>query len=245
MRPLQRSKWAFAIAALGAIAVLGSQCNGSTEGSSDGGACNPACDMGVTCCAGQCVNLANDPHNCGACGFACTGAASYCAGSCSAPPCDQDAAACGTELCCGTQCCGPGQLCCQDGRQGRSVIVCYTLQAGETTCPVGCPACISDRTLKRDVEPVDPQSVLERASRMPITTWSYASDDPSVRHMGMMAQDFYGQFRLGRTDTSFNPVDAHGVEMAAIQALYERVRSQDARIDRLERENAEPGACGR
>jgi hypothetical protein len=158
------------------------------------------------------------------------------------PPCDQDAAACGGGLCCGVQCCSQGQLCCEVD-EGPSVIECTTLQAGQTTCPVGCPACVSDRNVKRDLEPVDAQSVLERVSRMPITTWSYRSDDPSVRHMGMMAQDFHREFGLGSTDKAFNPVDAHGVEMAAIQALYERVKAQDARIERLERENEQLRTC--
>jgi hypothetical protein len=96
---------------------------------------------------------------------------------------------------------------------------------------------VSDRNLKHDLEPVDPESVLDRVSRMPITTWSYKSDDPSVRHMGMMAQDFYGEFGLGKTDKAFNPIDAHGVEMAAIQALYRRMQEQDERIQKLEQEN--------
>ena len=57
--------------------------------------------------------------------------------------------------------------------------------------------------------------------------------------MGMMAQDFYREFGLGSTDKAFNPVDAHGVEMAAIQALYERLQEQQARIEKLEQENRE------
>ena len=257
-----RSRWLLAIATLGAVCVLVSQCGGSTSpgggadastegggssgggsgstsgGSSGGGTCNPACSLGLACCGGQCVNTGNDPHNCGGCGVPCTGTTPYCGGgSCKQAPCEQDAAACGAETCCGAGCCGAGELCCQL-QQGVWITQCYTLQGGETTCPVGCPQCVSDRNLKRDLEPVDPESVLERVSRMPITTWSYTSDDPSVRHMGMMAQDFYGEFGLGNTDKAFNPVDAHGVEMAAIQALYQRLQEQEARIRRLEQENA-------
>ena len=98
---------------------------------------------------------------------------------------------------------------------------------------------MSDCNVKRGFEPVDPEDVLERVSRMPISTWSYKSDDPSVRHMGMMAQDFYAEFGLGTTDKAFNPVDAHGVEMAAIQALTRRLEEQERRIETLERENRE------
>ena len=96
---------------------------------------------------------------------------------------------------------------------------------------------MSDRNLKRDIAPVDEQAVLETVARLPISTWSYRKDDPGVRHMGPMAQDFKAAFELGDTDRSYNPVDAHGVELAAIQALYERVQAQEARIERLEKEN--------
>jgi hypothetical protein len=96
---------------------------------------------------------------------------------------------------------------------------------------------VSDRNLKRDIEPVDPQAVLDTLARTPISTWSYKSDDPSVRHMGPMAQDFKASFGLGNTDKAYNPIDAHGVEMASIQALYERMQAQEARLERLEREN--------
>jgi hypothetical protein len=120
-----------------------------------------------------------------------------------------------------------------------SYFQCFTPTSQQPTCPKGCEGCVSDRNLKRDLEPVDPQDVLERVSRMPISTWSYTSDDPSVRHMGMMAQDFYGEFGLGTTDKAFNPVDAHGVEMAAIQALTQRLQEQERRIEKLEQENRE------
>lgn len=74
---------------------------------------------------------------------------------------------------------------------------------------------------------------------MPISTWSYKTDDPSVRHLGPMAQDFSAAFGLGKTDRAYDPIDAHGVELAAIKALYERLERDDERLERLERENAE------
>jgi hypothetical protein len=116
---------------------------------------------------------------------------------------------------------------------------CYTPQSAQDTCPQGCPQCVSDRNVKRDIEPVDEQSVLEAVVRMPVSTWSYKSDDPSVRHMGPMAQDFKTAFGLGDTDKAYHPIDAHGVTLAAIQALYERLEQQGARLERLERDNQE------
>lgn len=113
-----------------------------------------------------------------------------------------------------------------------------TPTATQPSCPLGCsPACVSDRNLKRDVEPVDARSILEQLARVPVSSWSYASDDPSVRHLGPMAQDFHSAFGLGDTDRAYDPIDAHGVAFAAIQALYEQLQAQSARIERLEREN--------
>ncbi len=108
---------------------------------SDGG-CGPnaGCAMGLTCCSGQCVNLANDPHNCGACGLMCSGAAAYCQGQCTAAPCALEAGACGANSCCTDQCCGQGQLCCLSGA-GPPIPACYSLKPGETTCPLGCALC--------------------------------------------------------------------------------------------------------
>jgi hypothetical protein len=97
--------------------------------------------------------------------------------------------------------------------------------------------CVSDRNLKTNIEPVDPQAILESVARLPVSTWSYKSDPATVRHMGPMAQDFKASFGLGDTDKAYHPIDAHGVELAAIQALYERLDAQSARLEKLERDN--------
>jgi hypothetical protein len=55
----------------------------------------------------------------------------------------------------------------------------------------------------------------------------------------------------GYTARRHNSVDAHGVTIAAIQALYELSLEQSRRIDRLERENGklrsrvDASKCGR
>jgi hypothetical protein len=104
---------------------------------------------------------------------------------------------------------------------------------------------VSDRNVKRDIEPVNEQAVLETVAKLPVSTWSYKSDDPAVRHLGPMAQDFYAAFGLGDTDRAYNAIDAHGVAIAAIKALYERSRAQDARIEQLEQENRDLRAAER
>ena len=222
----------------GSTSSGGSSSGGSSSsGSGSGGNCPTCPEPGMICCNGvDCsVDSLNDPGHCGACNIVCGGPTPFCQqGKCVATPCENDA---GGPGCCGTQTCSSGEVCCEfEGPQ--DYVGCYAYDGGGPMCPPGCPACVSDRNVKRDIEPVDPQAVLDGLSRVPVATWSYKSDDPSVRHMGPMAQDFYGEFGLGNTDRAYSPIDAHGVAFAAIQALYERVQKQEARIQELERQNA-------
>ncbi len=69
--------------------------------------------------------------------------------------------------------------------------------------------------------------------------YNLKSQDPSVRHIGMVAQDF-ATFGYGESDKAINTQDADGVMMAAIQALYAENQSlkaenaaQQAQIDAL------------
>lgn len=82
-------------------------------------------------------------------------------------------------------------------------------------------------------------------AQLPITTWNYKAEDETVRHMGSTAQDFYAAFGLGQDDRHISTVDAAGVSLAAIQALYARNQALEAenaelraRVDGLEAKNA-------
>lgn len=45
-------------------------------------------------------------------------------------------------------------------------------------------------------------TVLDALARAPMSTWSYTTDDPAVRHLGPMAQDLHAEFGLGGSDKS-------------------------------------------
>ncbi len=96
----------------------------------------------------------------------------------------------------------------------------------------------SDRNAKENFQPVDPQAVLEGVAQLPITTWNYKTEDPSVRHLGPVAQDFYAAFGLGADDKHIAALDSSGVALAAIQGLYAQNRELAARNAALEAENA-------
>ena len=58
-----------------------------------------------------------------------------------------------------------------------------------------------------------------------------------------MAQDFHALFPLNDSDTTLNDADMHGVALAAIQGLNQKLecgqQKVEDRVERLEAENAE------
>lgn len=83
---------------------------------------------------------------------------------------------------------------------------------------------------KENIQPVDTQTVLEHLAAIPIQTWNYKTDDPSIRHIGPMAQDFAAAFGVGEDDKHIHSVDAAGVAFAAIQALHTVVQKRQAEL---------------
>lgn len=88
----------------------------------------------------------------------------------------------------------------------------------------------SDKNLKTAFASVDEVNILQRISEMPVQTWQFRFDDPSLRHMGPTAQDFYAAFGLGINDKTIAPVDGIGVSLAAIKALKKRADENAAII---------------
>ena len=90
--------------------------------------------------------------------------------------------------------------------------------------------------LKEHFVAIDGQEVLDRLARLPITTWNYKTDAPSIRHMGPMAQDFFAAFGLGADDRHIAPLDVNGVALAGVQALSQQVETlKQQNADLLER----------
>jgi hypothetical protein len=89
------------------------------------------------------------------------------------------------------------------------------------------------RPSTRTEVPTSADEILRRLVGLPVSVWTYGFDDASVRHIGPMAQDFAAAFGLGDDDTRINAVDANGVAMAAIQALYRRLAEVEAEIAAL------------
>lgn len=98
---------------------------------------------------------------------------------------------------------------------------------------------VSDRNQKHNIKKVDTGKLLDKVNELPVTTYSYNSDDSSVRHLGPMAQDFSEIFELGSDETRIRALNVAGVGLAAVQGLYEKLQEEQDRIRELEAEIAE------
>lgn len=96
----------------------------------------------------------------------------------------------------------------------------------------------SDVARKHYFEAVDGEDILARLSALPISSWSYKTEDDRVRHLGPTSQDFMAAFGLGHDDKSIGTVDADGVALAAAQALEARSARQQRELEALREENA-------
>ncbi len=83
-------------------------------------------------------------------------------------------------------------------------------------------------------DPVDGREILEKLARLSVEYWAYKTE-PTVRHIGPMAQDFAAAFGLDDDDTKINLLDANGVTMVAVQALYRRLTALEAEVAELRR----------
>jgi hypothetical protein len=101
-------------------------------------------------------------------------------------------------------------------------------------------AAISDRNAKKNFQPVDGVSVLDKLAAIPIQEWNYKWEkDSDVPNIGPMAQDFKHTFYPGRDDKSITTLEFDGVELAAIQGLNEKLKEKDAEIQKLEEKAGE------
>lgn len=92
---------------------------------------------------------------------------------------------------------------------------------------------LSDRNVKSNFSAVDGQALLANLAALPIATWNYKAQPDSIRHMGPTAQDFSAAFGLGEDERHISTVDAQGVALAAIQALYKQVQELQEQVAQL------------
>ena len=71
---------------------------------------------------------------------------------------------------------------------------------------------------------------------LPLATWNLRTQDPAVRHLGPVAEDFHAAFGLGESAARIHTGDADGVALAAIQALLRRNERMERELEALRAE---------
>jgi hypothetical protein len=85
---------------------------------------------------------------------------------------------------------------------------------------------------------VDTKAILDKVSAMPIQQWSYKSQDPSIEHIGPMAQDFWKEFHVGDDSLTISTIDPGGIALAAIQELAKENSKLETQNSNLETRNS-------
>ena len=97
---------------------------------------------------------------------------------------------------------------------------------------------ISDRNVKKNIKPVNTETVLAKLAEVPVQQWNYDWEDNSrTPHLGPMAQDFKQAFYPGQDDKVITTLEFDGVALAAIQGLNRKLERQVQELDALRSEN--------
>jgi hypothetical protein len=92
----------------------------------------------------------------------------------------------------------------------------------------------SDRNLKENFAPVEQADILRKIDALPVMRWNYKNEDPSVTHIGPVAQDFYSIFGVGGSSTAISTIDPAGIALAGIQALNAEGGLLDRQLTKME-----------
>jgi hypothetical protein len=127
----------------------------------------------------------------------------------------------------------------QNGRVGIGTTAATALlQVGTATCNGTTWVNGSDRNSKEAFAAINPRTVLEKVSSLPITQWKYKVEANGTEHLGPMAQDFHAAFGLnGADDKHIATVDEEGVALAAIQGLNQKLEETRVENTTLKHQN--------
>ncbi|MBU1783709.1 tail fiber domain-containing protein, partial [Patescibacteria group bacterium] len=83
----------------------------------------------------------------------------------------------------------------------------------------------SDRNMKENFTIFNDDDILKKIQQLSITEWNYKNESSQIKHIGPVAQDFYGLFNLGDSNTSISTIDPAGIALVGIKALSNRLAS--------------------
>ncbi|MBC8233577.1 tail fiber domain-containing protein [bacterium] len=99
----------------------------------------------------------------------------------------------------------------------------------------------SSRDRKENFVEINPQEILAKIDRLPITQWNFKDEDSSIKHIGPIAEDFHALFGLnGDNNKMIAHIDPPGVALAGIKALSKKLEAENEALKQnLEQTNTE------
>jgi len=83
---------------------------------------------------------------------------------------------------------------------------------------------VSDRNKKENFIEVNPQEILAKIDQMPMYQWNFKDENPSIKHIAPIGQDFYAAFGLnGDNDKMISHIDPSGVALVGVKALSNKL----------------------
>ena len=87
----------------------------------------------------------------------------------------------------------------------------------------------SSREFKTNFVSLDINEILNKVNQLNVLQWNYKIEDPSIKHIGPIAEDFYSAFGLGNDNKHISTLDTAGVALVSIQALSNRISGLELR----------------
>lgn len=79
---------------------------------------------------------------------------------------------------------------------------------------------------------------MTKIDQMPMYQWNFKGEDPLIKHIGPIAEDFHLLFGLnGDNDKMISNIDPSGVALVGIKALSNSSKEQQRQIDALKKDN--------
>jgi hypothetical protein len=97
----------------------------------------------------------------------------------------------------------------------------------------------SDVNKKENFVILDNNDILAKVANLSIPRWNYKGDDPSIQHIGPMAQDFYSTFHVGNNDKSISTIDPAGIALVCVKALNAQNQVLKETVNGLQSQNTQ------
>ncbi len=91
----------------------------------------------------------------------------------------------------------------------------------------------SSIAFKENFSALNASDILAKVNSLPILEWNYINEDPGIKHIGPLAEDFYSLFNVGNDAQHISTIDPAGIALLSIQALSAKESSSSSKLDDL------------